>query len=370
MTIIKSVHVQGFKSLRDATVDLGPINVLIGANGAGKSNFLSVFHMISFMMAGELQTFVGAGGRASSLLHYGPKRTPQLSVELTFQTDNGESGYKFRLAHAAPDSLIFVEEAAQFERPGDKPQLVQMGAGHWESAIFETARTNKIAGVVQFLLRSCKVFQFHDTSATSPLRQARYIDDGRYLRTNGGNLAAVLYRLRNQRREYYDRIVGTIRHVAPFFKDFSLEPASDNPREIFLNWRDEDPEGLFGPHLLSDGTLRAMALITLLLQPEDELPQVILIDEPELGLHPYAIEVIGGLMRSAAAHAQVIVATQSTKFVDQFEPSEIVVAQRHGVETQFSRLDSNKLAEWLNEYSVGELWEKNVLGGRPTAWSA
>lgn len=371
MSYVKSISVQGFKSIRDASVDLGRINVLIGANGAGKSNFLAVFHMISFMMAGELQTFVGSRGRASSLLHYGPKRTPQIAVTMEFRAQTGRSTYAFRLGFASPDSLLFLEDRAEFERPGAaKPQVLLMGAGHRESALLEWAKTNKTAGFVQRLLRGCKVFQFHDTSAESPMRAARYVGDSHFLRTDGGNLAAFLLRLREQQRPYYDRIVATIRQVAPFFKDFVLEPSLDNGKDVFLNWRDEDPEGLFGPHLVSDGTLRAMALIALLLQPEDELPGVIIIDEPELGLHPYAIEVIASLMKAASMRSQLIIATQSPKLVDQFEAGDIVVAERHEGETRLSRPDPAHLKEWLEEYSIGELWEKNVLGGRPSPWRA
>lgn len=371
MNQVKRIRIEGFKSIRATALDLGSINVLIGANGAGKSNFLAVFHMVSFMMAKELQTFVGSRGRASSLLHYGPKRTPQMSISLEFHTPTGLSRYAFRLGHASPDSLLFLEDRAEFERPGSaQPQVLLMGAGHVESALSEWSKTNQTANVVQSLLRECKVFQFHDTSAESPMRAARYVGDSNYLRTDGGNLAAFLLRLREQRRVYYDRIVATIRQVAPFFKDFVLEPSRDNGKDVFLYWRDEDPEGLFGPHLISDGTLRAMALIALLLQPEDEMPEVIIIDEPELGLHPYAIEVIASLIKSAASVSQIIVATQSTKFVDQFDPSDIIVADRHGGETVLSRPSPEQYKEWIEEYSVGELWEKNVLGGRPSAWSA
>jgi predicted ATPase len=356
---VKKINIEGFKSIRKAALDLGMVNVLIGANGAGKSNFLTVFQMISAMTAGELETFVGRHGRASSLLHYGPKRTRNLDVALTFEAETGESTYSFWLGFTPPDSLNFV-----------KPIRVEMGAGHRETRLFDEAKENKTAGVVQHLLRSCRVFQFHDTSQTSPMRQASYIGHSSWLATDGGNLAAFLYGLRTQQPRYYERIVASIRQIAPFFKDFVLEPSRDNKRELFLDWRDADPDGRFGPHQLSDGTLRAMSLITLLLQPEEQLPNVVIIDEPELGLHPYAIEVIASLIKSASANAQIIIATQSPKLVDQFDPSEIIIAGRHGGETTLSRPDHAKLKEWLDEYSVGELWEKNVLGGRPTAWSA
>jgi len=367
---VKRIIIEGFKSIRKADVELGMVNVLIGANGAGKSNFLAVFHMISALVAGELESFVGSSGRASSLLHYGPKNKV-LDVALTFEAETGESTYSFRLGLASHGALMFMKEEATFSRPHFvQPIRVEMGEGHRETRLFEQAKEHKTAGVVQHLLRSCRVFQFHDTSATSPMRQASYVNHVSWLATDGGNLAAFLYGLRKSHAPYYDRIVETIRQIAPFFKDFVLEPSRDKNRDVFLDWRDVDPDGRFGPHQLSDGTLRAMALITLLLQPEELLPNVIIIDEPELGLHPFAIEVIASLIKSASLHAQIIVATQSPKLVDQFDPSEIIVAGRHAGETTLTRPSPDKLKEWLTEYSVGELWEKNVLGGRPTAWSA
>lgn len=369
MNHVKHISIEGFKSIRKAELDLGMINVLIGANGAGKSNFLAVFHMISAMMAGELESYVGSSGRATSLLHYGPKRTRNIDVTITFNAETGLSTYSFWLGYTPPDSLMFLKESAEFSSPKhDKPYRLEMGAGHRETGLFDKARgKSNTARVFQHLLRSCKIFQFHDTSATSPMRRAGYIGHTDWLKTDGGNLAAFLYGLREHNAPYYDRIIATIRQIAPFFRDFVLEPSRDNSRELFLDWRDNDPDGRFGPHQLSDGTLRAMALITLLLQPEDRLPNVVIIDEPELGLHPYAIEVVAALIKAASNHAQIIVATQSTKFVDQFDPEEIVVADRRNGETGLRRPSPDDLKEWIDAYSVGEMWEKNILGGRPTS---
>lgn len=363
---VKSIHIQGFKSIRDARVDLGRLNVLIGANGAGKSNLLSVFQMISYMMTRSLKAFVGDNGHATSLLHYGPKRTPRLAVHMTFETEKGENEYHLALAHASRDSLIFVDEQAGFTPFGGapRPPLV-MEVGESESRLPDHAREHPTAGVVQYLLSQCKVFQFHDTSKQSAMRSGRYVGDNRFLRSDGGNLPAFLLALRETRRPYYDRIVAAIKLVAPFFTDFVLDRARGVGRDLFLDWRDTDPEGVFGPHLLSDGTLRAIALITLLLQPEDEMPRVVLIDEPELGLHPFAIDMVVELIRSASTHSQIIVATQSPRVVDRFAPSEVVIADRRGGETVFSKKSDAELADWLQEYTLGQLWERNVLGGRP-----
>jgi predicted ATPase len=190
------------------------------------------------------------------------------------------------------------------------------------------------------------------------------------LRTDGANLPSVLLRLRGWHKDYYKRIVDTIRLVAPFFDDFVLHPSTEDRSRIFLNWKDRDPESSFGPHLLSDGTLRAMCLIALLLQPEHLMPKIIVIDEPELGLHPYAIDVIAGLLRGASQHAQIIVATQSPQLISMFQPEEIIVAENHEGNSVFKRPDAKELESWLAEYTIAELWEKNVIGGRPSAWSS
>jgi predicted ATPase len=206
---------------------------------------------------------------------------------------------------------------------------------------------------------------FQDTSEAAPIRRQCYKEDNRSLQPDAGNLAAYLYLLRETARPYYDRIVRTVQLAFPEFDDFDVGPLELNPRNVMLNWREVGRDKLFGPHDLSDGTLRFMALATLLLQPEERLPELILIDEPELGLHPSAMELLGGMLRSAAALTQVIVATQSVRLVDEFDPEDIVVTERWEGATAFRRLDPGPLAGWLEDYSIGELWEKNVVGGRP-----
>lgn len=212
-----------------------------------------------------------------------------------------------------------------------------------------------------------RVYHFHDTSETAKIRQPGYIEANQGLYSDGGNLAAMLYLYQQTRPRVYRRIVATIRHIMPMFDDFALEPQRLNPKNILLNWRQIGSEYVFGPHQLSDGTLRAMALITLFLQPAEDLPSVTIVDEPELGLHPHGIEIIAGLIRAASLTSQVILTTQSTTFLDHFDPGEIVVVDDEQGHSLFRRLDPDQLKDWLEDYSVGELWEKNVLGGGPLA---
>jgi predicted ATPase len=183
---------------------------------------------------------------------------------------------------------------------------------------------------------------------------------------DAGNLAAFLLRLcETNGGSAYKRIVKTICLIAPFFDQFDLEPAGPNKKEVILNWWEKGSDQVFGPHQLSDGTLRAICLVTLLMQPEDELPDLIIVDEPELGLHPYALNLVASLFKKASHHKQVLISTQSTSFLDNFDPEDVIVVNRKGKESEFERPDPIKLESWLQEYSLGEVWEKNVIGGGP-----
>jgi len=347
-------------------LELRPLNILIGANGAGKSNLISFFKMLNEMMAGRFQQYIGTSGRAQSLLHFGPKITPQIEAKLEFEVENGIDSYHLRLFHAAGDTLIFAEETLGFLQTGyTSPRIDQLGAGHQETRISEAADEGKqTAKTLRYLLNRCRVYHFHDTSSTAEVRQSCYLGDDRWLMSDAGNLAALLLRFRTENDgAAYQRIVGTIRLIAPFFDDFDLEPDASN--RVILNWREKGSDRVFGPHQFSDGTLRAICLTTLLLQPEDELPKLIVVDEPELGLHPYALNVVAALFSKASHHTQILISTQSSSFLDNFDPEDVIAVNREGKESQFKRLNPLELEAWLDEYSLGEVWEKNVIGGGP-----
>jgi predicted ATPase len=363
---LQRLTLNGFKSIKAIDLELHPLNILIGANGAGKSNLISFFKMLNEMMAGRFQQYIGMSGRAQSLLHFGPKTTPQIEAELEFEVENGVDTYHLRLFHAAGDTLIFAEETLSFLQTGwVNPRIDPLGAGHQETKISEAAEDGKqTAKILKYLLDRCRVYHFHDTSSTADVRQSCYVGDNRWLMPDAGNLAALLLRFHKENGgAAYQRIVGTIRLIAPFFDDFVLEPDVSN--RVILNWREKDSDRVFGPHQFSDGTLRAICLATLLLQPEDELPRLIVVDEPELGLHPYALNVVADLFSKAALHTQILISTQSSSFLDNFDPEDVVAVNREGKESQFKRLNSTELDAWLDEYSLGEVWEKNIIGGGP-----
>jgi predicted ATPase len=366
--MLRRVTLNGFKSINAMDLELRRLNVLIGANGAGKSNLVSFFKMLNEMMAGRLQQFIGTTGRAQSLLYFGPKVTPQMEARLEFEVDNAVDTYFMRLFHAAGDTLVFAEESLSFLKAGFlRPKLVPLGSGHEETRIGQEADNgDPTAKVFRHLLNHCRVYHFHDTSPTARVRQYCYIGDNRWLMPDAGNLAALLLRLREENGgTVYKRIVTTVRLIAPFFDDFVLEPSGPSKKDIILNWSDKGSDQVFGPHQLSDGTLRAMCLVTLLMQPEEELPELIVVDEPELGLHPYALNMVAALFKKASHHTQVLISTQSSSFLDNFESEDIIIVNRERNESQFTRPDAKKLEAWLDEYSLGEVWEKNVIGGGP-----
>jgi len=369
---LHSITVKGFKTIYELSdFQPGNLTVLVGPNGAGKSNFISLFRMVSWALSGpsKLPLFVGQRGGASKLLHEGPDQTREIESRLTIQTGFGSNEYRFRLFYAAGDSLIFADERYRFSRKelaGDAPWR-ELGAGHDSPKLMDEAHRDQTASVMLSLLKKIILYQFHNTTARARIRTKWNVDDSRWLKEDAGNIAPVLFRLREQERPYYQRIVDTIRLILPFFSDFELEPNHGN---LMLAWYERNSDQLFTASQASDGMLRVIALITLLLQPERDLPTVMMLDEPELGLHPYAINVIGGLIRAASKSTQVLVATQSTTLVDCFGPSDIVIVEREDRRSTFRKLGAEDLNHWLEEYSLSELWEKNVFGGRPNGHQA
>jgi predicted ATPase len=359
--MLKELKIFGFKSIRQMKLELNSLNVLIGANGAGKSNFIHLLRLLKSLENNQLQFYIGKAGGANSILHYGSSVTSQMGADCWFNIDNTSIGYRVRFTDAPIDTLIFAEESLDCSRQHN------FGMGHKESLLFKNQESEQAALVqkMRHEVSQYRLFQFHDTSETAKMRGNCKLHQNRYLMNDGSNLAAMLYKLQQTQFAYYQRIVETIQQIAPFFEDFILEPLALNPNYIHLHWRSRHSPYEFGPHQLSDGTLRTMALITLLLQPETDLPTLLVLDEPELGLHPYAITVITSLIRSASEHSQIILATQSSTFIDHFKASEIVVVEQQKGISSFKRIESESLTAWLDEYSLSELWEKNVIGGRP-----
>lgn len=361
---IKTLTIKGYKSIRSMEdLELGSLNVLIGANGAGKSNFVSFFSLLRSLVRQNLQININSHGGADAHLYLGPKVTNEIAASIRF----GDNGYEFTLVPTVDNRLVFSSETAYFRPTNTRKSF---GSGHLEALLKEHKEDKGALGYrgipsyVYSAVSSWTVYHFHDTSETSPVRRKGTVRDYNELRPDAANLAAYLLWLKQQHEQRYLLIRDTVQLVAPFFDDFKLRPESNGGDSVVqLEWTQKGSDYPFHPSQLSDGTLRFICIATALLQPRP--PSTMVFDEPELGLHPYALSVLAELLKQASQHTQVIACTQSAPLLDCFEPEQIIVVDRKDGASLFRRLDPATLTEWIKEYSLGELWRKNVFEGGP-----
>ena len=360
MAAIREISIGGYRSIATiAKLKLRSINILIGSNGSGKSNFLGALKLLrSAVLSGrEMSDYVARCGGADRLLHFGSKVTPK--IQFTVSLDDIKGYFITGMSHGADDQLHAGLSFSFTKLPSDFVSNLEVRPGLVPALEFLRSRVDR-----------WRFFHFHDAGATSPMKMTADVHDNRQLRADGSNLGAFLFLLSKKHRNAYTQIRRTVRLAAPFFDDFVLQRSELNEDKILLEWRHRGSDAYFNASALSDGSLRFIALATLLLQPESLRPSVILLDEPELGLHPYAITLLASLLKQASVTSQIIVATQSSLLLDHFEPEDVLVADRVEGATQLRRLESSKLAAWLEDYSLGQLWEKNEFGGRPAEENA
>lgn len=366
-TKLQEVTIKGYKSIafdKPVTLKLGDVSILLGANGAGKSNIISFFRMLSYMMSKSFGKYVEISGTSNALLHYGVKKTRIMSGELKFADKKSIDTYSFSLTNAAPDRLIITEERILWHRNGEeKLYEIALEPNFKESALAES--DDPVAKSIFQMLSYCKVYQFHDSSAEGPLRQVCPVETANYLQSHGNNLPSFLLFLRENYKNSYQRIVDYVRDVVPQFQDFYLEPVNGF---VSLRWLDNSATDYrFNAYQFSDGSIRFIALAALLLQPARTMPNVIILDEPELGLHPYAITQLAEMIKDASIHTQIIIATQSKDLVDHFDIGNISVVEmdKETQATSVTHLSDKEYHLWLQKYTVSELWDKNIIGGRP-----
>jgi predicted ATPase len=357
---IETIWIEGYLSIDSVRVGLRDLNLLIGANGSGKSNFVSALELLGRIVDNDLGLYVGRRGGASSLLHRGRHPARQIVLDIDFDPN----GYRAELEPAAGDELVFAREEIRFQGSSyPEPWTDSLGSGHREPRLrrsVDSEGPHSVAAHVLEVLRGCRVFHFHDTSVDAPVKQMSDAANNRQLSGDAANLAPFLRRIMDENSVEYERVRSAVSQVAPFFRDFVLEEERGRMR---LRWRAVGVDGDFSADSLSDGTLRFICLATLLLQPAP--PQLVVLDEPELGLHPYAIVVLADLLRTASRRCQLVVATQSVSLINQFGVEDLIVVDRTDGASTFSRPSMETLVAWLDDYSAGDLWEKNLLGGRP-----
>ena len=361
---IDRITLKGFKSIESLVdFELGKLNVLIGANGAGKSNFVDLLRLLRVFADEAFQEYVLDSGGGDGFLFLGPRVTQSISAKLDFEANS----YEFTLKPTASGTLQVASERGAFNgfwKPISSGNLESMLKTHWRRIESESSSGWGVPQYIYESISSWTVYHFHDTSSLAPMRRDQSLHDMDKFRHDASNIASFLLSLKQSYPESYTLIRDTVRLIAPFFDDFLLRTQKRGTEEhVRLEWQQRGSDFPFQPNHLSDGTIRFICLTVALLQPDP--PATVVIDEPELGLHPYAISMLADLIKSASERTQVIISTQSPTLLDYFSPEEIVVVNRRDGRSTFERLDAPSLAGWMEDYSVGELWQKNVVQGGP-----
>jgi len=356
------IKVKGFKSIAKLDLSMEQINILIGANGAGKTNLISLFTFLSHLSQQKLKNYVETEGGAERFFHFGTKHTDKIYLDL----DLGNNGYHVEFSpNFDNDSLVFTKESCTTNM-SYREWILDSNKG--ESGF--ATNTNYVPRYTKEYLEQCRVYHFHDTSNQAKFKKTNKLSNRHYLEKDAANIAPFLYRLKNTKieseRKAYQQIVSAIQIVAPFFHDFYLESTGDEDKNIRLRWTHIKYDAPFSANILSDGTARFICMATLFLQPESHRPDTIIIDEPELGLHPAALVLLADIIKAVSKTTQVICSTQSVEFANLFQPKDfIVVDAKEGV-SEFRRLEKEPLKIWLEEYGMGDIWRKNLIGGRPS----
>ena len=367
---VDRISINNYKSIRELKdLRFSPLNIFIGANGAGKSNLISFFKLLNSIAEEKLPSFVADNGYADKILYFGKKKSKELTGEIIFKADKGNTNNSY-------DFVLKPDQANGFYFDSERGGYNTYATGYnenWSYAKIDSNgdrnsglknETKRRFEYIKEYFEQFKVFHFHDTSNSAPLKQASKLRDNASLKEDGSNLAAFLYWISQKYPSNFRLIEFAIRSIAPFFDKFNLKPDNLNPDLIFLSWLEKNSEEYFDANNLSDGSLRFIALTTVLMQPTP--PEVIIIDEPELGLHPSAINKLASMIKIASAKSQVIISTQSISLLNQFEAEDIIVVDRKNNQSDFKRLSSDELENWLSDdYAMGELWGKNVIGGTP-----
>lgn len=360
---INTIHIENYKSIKKIeNFQMSRVNILIGPNGSGKSNFISFFKFLRKIYEQNLAGYVKQNGGAIKFLYGGIKGSEYIRGKITFDND-WKNEYEFLLKPTANNDFYF-----EYEYSNHKISKIKINEGGTKESVLKNDGEYRNKYLSRHF-ESFKVFHFHDTGFTSKMRFPSFLSDNQYLQEEGSNLPTILYKIRSKNKEDYDTIVSTVQTVLPYFHDFYLEPDNDH---IALRWKVVNEDVIFDAHQLSDGSIRFIALTTLLLQPQP--PQVIIIDEPELGLHPYAINQLTQMINIASQKSQIIISTQSSDLIDAYIANSsdiqkavesIIITEYQDNQTQLKRLNFNKLKQWLDDYSLSELWHKNILGGKP-----
>ncbi len=361
--MIQSLKIENFKSIRNQRVELGNLNIFIGPNGAGKSNFISFFRFLKHFGEGTLENYVYESGGINTFLYKGFEVSGYLEVEVGFIEHNPHHDFPvtsgFKIISDGETYHIGYQSYG-----GLKTEL--------KGGVKESISRPHTIGLIDSSLDkygdALRIYHFHDTSDNAQIKLPQDIEDVYHFKAEGENLAPFLLLLKEQHFDSYRKIVETVRLVYPFFHDFVLEESPRAKGKVVLRWKEKGNGVTYTARQISDGTLRFICLATLLIQPDvtSYVPRTVILDEPELGLHPFALHILAELIQKAAMEKQLLIATQSVSLINYFTPKDLLITERAADgDTEFKRLKDEDFSTWLEDYSLGQLWESNFFGGRP-----
>ena len=369
------LSIRGFRRLLDVSLELRPLTVLIGANGCGKTSVLDVLNLLSNSAQGRLGPAVSEMAGLGSVLTY--DRAPELKLGLSFNSSVGEMlgyhlvleprGLGFAIREESMGSPIEPSQIAASDARVDfydvRGELVESGSrrGLLETALSQVPKS--LHGPEEFreTLAGSTFYQGISVGVRSPVRLPQQLGPAQLPGRDGEDLVSCLYSMRESHPERFEAVEDTLRVAFPRFKRLEFPPVAAGT--VGLGWRDNDSTKTFYAHQLSPGTLRFLWLTALLQSPG--LPALILLDEPEVSLHPEMVSLMVDQFREASFRSQLVIATQSDSLIRFLEPKEVVVCDSdEGAMTTLTRADELDLEEWLKEYSLDELWRNGRLGAR------
>ena len=352
--LIEEISIKNYKSIKGLIkFPLHNINILIGANGSGKSNFLSFFEFVK--KENDYKSYFDFDNdRADDILFLGRRNSEFLSgaVALSDQSFTGKGGKKFIAEDNRSltcDAYVNMDLVSNFENEENYFEYAEGIDLAWEQVSDNTTQ-----------------YHFHDTSKWSPILVDCMLNNNDMLLPNGKNIMPFVYRIYRENKQSYSMIVNAIRSCVDDFHDFYIRKNINSDDMVRLEWQHKRDLGepKHGK-LLSDGSLRIICLIVLLLQPIEWVPKLVIIDEPELGMNPKALSLIAELIKQISPQKQFIIATQSPELINLFNHEDIIVCDKNeDSSSSFTRLDAEKLQSWLDDYTVADLWQMNIIGGQ------
>ena len=386
MNIFERIRVQGFRRLRDVDLKLRPLNVLIGANGSGKTSLLDVFSLLSASARGELKRSIrdigGIDSNLTVLRDFKGYKTHLAGFELdrrgcgdqivTYVISLSPKGNTYQIPE---ESLTHTDDTIALFRPyidkvqgdviyyeqGDKlSPISEFRQDEFESALSQAPRVSRETMAFQASLASVTHYHVLDVSSRAPVRLPQQLREAKLPGQNGEDLAACLYWMRETDPDRFETIEDTLRVAFPSFERLNFPPVAAGL--LAITWKERDVKHPFFMHQLSEGTLRFLWLVTLLYSPG--LTEVTLLDEPEVSLHPELLSVLAGCLREASQRTQLIVATHADRLVRFLTPEEVVVLDMEDGATTATRADELDLGAWLSEYTLDQVWQNGRMGGR------